>query len=61
MDDYKDLVKYATMLLPEGMSIGDLEERRKLRERLGCKSFQWYHDNVYPGLQVFAFFLRKGR
>ncbi|XP_066301967.1 polypeptide N-acetylgalactosaminyltransferase 13-like [Branchiostoma lanceolatum] len=34
------------------ISYGDVGERRQLRERLGCKSFQWYLDTVYKEMRV---------
>ncbi|XP_076465312.1 polypeptide N-acetylgalactosaminyltransferase 13-like isoform X2 [Babylonia areolata] len=32
---------------------GDLTERRALKEKLGCKSFSWYLETIWPELTVF--------
>ena len=51
MDEYKDIF-YAIHPHLKQYSVGDISERLALRNKLQCKSFQWYLDNVYPEQSV---------
>jgi len=51
MDNYT-MFYYAAVPSAKHVPIGSIKHRLDLREKLKCKSFSWYLENVYPELKV---------
>ncbi|XP_077293729.1 polypeptide N-acetylgalactosaminyltransferase 5 isoform X1 [Arctopsyche grandis] len=51
MDEWRDFY-YAMNPGARMVPVGNITERRDLRDKLKCKSFRWYLENVYPESQM---------
>ncbi|NXX86506.1 GALT5 acetylgalactosaminyltransferase, partial [Urocolius indicus] len=51
LDEYKELFYgHAYHLVLKRLDVGDLAQQIQLRQKLRCRSFRWYLENVYPDL-----------
>lgn len=50
LDDYKRY--YYRKMGNNNHDFGDISKQKQLRADLGCKSFQWFLDNIYPDVII---------
>ncbi|VDN07791.1 unnamed protein product [Thelazia callipaeda] len=60
MDEYKEIF-YSMVPIARTINLGDLTERRILRENLQCKTFRWYLENIYPESTIPINFVSLGQ
>ncbi|XP_035217673.1 polypeptide N-acetylgalactosaminyltransferase 2-like [Stegodyphus dumicola] len=51
MDEYKNYY-YDAVPVAKNVPIGNIQDRLELRQKLNCKPFKWFLENVYPELKV---------
>lgn len=51
MDEYKNYY-YAAVPVAKNVPSGNIQDRLLLRQKLNCKPFKWFLENVYPELKV---------
>ncbi|XP_047138118.1 polypeptide N-acetylgalactosaminyltransferase 13 [Hydra vulgaris] len=51
MDEYKEYY-YRSRPLFRGKEYGNITQRLELRQKLQCKSFKWYMENIYSDMEI---------